>query len=244
MIPKPPIPPGREPSPRFREPTRSPTSDLSTGKAISTRTLTELARARITEDDLREFGKEVKGSSDRTTCIVLSAMIERTLEESILTYLKITDDDLKKLLFESDWALSTFYGNIGLGYAIKLYPKYIMKQFDIIRRIRNTFAHTEIPVTFETEEIKRELSRIPIVMYKSWTDVLIKFRKNTSHERKLFISCCFVLYQILLTQTSIIAREREITDKALSDHYDDMFKDFRAKPIARKTRTTKSSSAS
>jgi len=170
--PKPPLPPGRKPSPRSRRLIHLPESGLALGKATDTRSLTELTRAQISEEDLRAFGQEIKGNSDRTACIVLSSMIERSLEECLLVYLNITDHNFRKLLLDRDGTLSSFSANIRLGYALELYNRDFMKQFDVIRRIRNAFAHSEIPITFKTEAVKHELTKLPLSVYKPFIEVL------------------------------------------------------------------------
>jgi hypothetical protein len=64
---------------------------------------------------------EVQQGSDRSACIIMSAMVERFLERELLMRLMISESSSKhQALFERDGALSTFFGNIHLAYALDM----------------------------------------------------------------------------------------------------------------------------
>jgi len=155
---KPPIPPGREPNPRHKKRGAS-----NSGGSPKERSLRDLSRSRIPSDELPTALREISGTSDRTTCIILSAMVERDLESLLLVRLDIdtNDQNLVDLLFERDGALSTFYGNILFGMSLGLYDTEFKNQLDIIRRIRNAFAHSAMPISLLSTEVKREIDKLP-----------------------------------------------------------------------------------
>jgi len=90
-------------------------------------------------------------------------MVERDLESLLLVRLDIdtNDQNLVDLLFERDGALSTFYGNILFGMSLGLYDTEFKNQLDIIRRIRNAFAHSAMPISLLSTEVKREIDKLP-----------------------------------------------------------------------------------
>jgi hypothetical protein len=153
MARRPPKPLDRVPKPRYRKPKTPEPGQAS--PASKKETLARLSRAQVTTHELAAAMLEVLGTSDRTTCIVVTAMIERDLEDSIISRLNIRDEEPKKLLFDRDGALSTFYGNIRFGRALGFYDQSVQRQLDTIRRIRNVFAHSAIAITFTTEALKK-----------------------------------------------------------------------------------------
>jgi hypothetical protein len=207
MARRPPKPPDREAKPRVRRP-------AAPRKSQKPRSLAELARSPIPDDEFGAAMSEMLGNSDRATCIVFSAMIERGLEDLIVSHLGIYDNELRNLLFERDGALSTFYGNIRFGRALGFYDKPFQDTLDIIRRIRNAFAHSAAPISFVSEEIKRELSRLPNVEYGAAT-VDINFGR-VSEERRQFLSCCLVVKLKILDIWSKVTQDLDISLNAMA----------------------------
>ena len=188
MAKRPPKPTDRESAPRHRKRAKSAKEQSPAPKP---RSLAALFRSEAADpDELKKSLNERFGSSDRTTCIVFSAGIERELEDLILRHLHIEHEELGNLLFERDGALSTFYGNIRFGRALGLYDKSFQAILDTIRRIRNAFAHSAIPITFASDEIKSELHKLPKFLQETEG---IEFGKITE-ERRHFLTCCLVIH--------------------------------------------------
>ncbi len=143
-----------------------------------------------------EIGKEVRESSDRSSCIIMTSIVERTLEQAILFRLGITEDAKIAPLFERDGSLATFYGCIHLAFAIDLIPKAVRDDLDALRRIRNQFAHSSFPITLNTNEIKSLLGKLN---YKSYTTIAAEeIEQDIAEERKEFLHCCFSIMDFLL----------------------------------------------
>jgi hypothetical protein len=176
---KPPIPFGRTPAPR-RKAVKAP---------ISARTLRDLSRAqRMLREETRAAIDEIKQSSDRAACILMSAMVERHLERSILLRLMIPGgDDKTSALFERDGALSTFYGNTHLAYALDLITSEMKSDLDIIRRVRNAFAHSQLPVSFQSQEISREIAKLNHKAYSIFKED--EYTSGSGTQKLIFMSC-------------------------------------------------------
>jgi hypothetical protein len=91
-------------------------------KSTTRRTLRDLSRARRqAAEETHIVMNEVQQGSDRSACIIMSAMVERFLERELLMRLMISESSSKhQALFERDGALSTFFGNIHLAYALDM----------------------------------------------------------------------------------------------------------------------------
>jgi hypothetical protein len=202
MATRPPKPPERESAPRYRKRTKTG-QDQSLSKA---RSLAQLTRSDVAEHEFDANTAELTGNSDRTTSIAATAMIERDLEGLILSHLGIKDGKLRDLLFERDGALSTFYGNIRFGRALGFYDKSFQDELDTIRRIRNAFAHSAAPITFFTEEIKKELNKMP-THHEVIKDT--DFGATLSEEKQKFVTCCLVIQEKLLDIRSELLRDLE-----------------------------------
>jgi hypothetical protein len=176
----------------------------------TSRKLRDLSRPWIAATE--EFGSvatEVKDSPDRSACIVVTSMLSRVLENVILARLMIVEKDRILPLFESDGALSTFHGNINFAFALKLINEAVKDDLGVIRRVRNAFAHSILPLTFETEEISLEIRKIN---YKSYytlsSSETANFAVFAPHEiRREFMVCCHAVGQMLIRSTIEFMRQ-------------------------------------
>lgn len=183
---RPPRPPDRESSPRYR-------LSRATPKLSSIR---DLSRLYANTEQLKLSFDEVEKSSDRSACIIMSSIIERTLERGILLLLDIIDQEKITPLFERDRALSSFFGNIYLAYAINLISMPIRDDLNIIRIVRNAFAHSSLPITFQSDEIKREIRKFNFESY-SVMDHSTMMVGHTKEKRDFVIACTEIQQNIL-----------------------------------------------
>jgi hypothetical protein len=119
------------------------------------------------QDEVHNIFKHSEENSDRTVCIILSSMLERFLEILILSRIGVSDTAKSALLFENDGALSSFFGNIDLAFALGLLDEHVRDDCHTLRRIRNTFAHAALPIIFDTPEIMAEIARFQHDQYIS-----------------------------------------------------------------------------
>lgn len=161
-------------------------------KTTTRRTLRELSRARRqAAEETHIVMNEVQQGSDRSACIIMSAMVERFLERELLMRLMISESTSKhQALLERDGALSTFFGNIHLAYALDMISQDMKDDLDILRKIRNAFAHSELPITFQSDEVKREINKL---RYDQYSDLRVGESSPLSAERGQFVTCCLAL---------------------------------------------------
>ena len=137
--------------------------------------MVERTRRRKLQDIIRDplefgdpdFGPELRNASDRSVAILIGANVERDLERLLLESLvHVKDEDAIGRLIGRGGALSTFYGNSHLGYAVGLYGIKELGNLESIRRIRNVFAHAPSIVRFDTPEIVAECNKFTILEHR------------------------------------------------------------------------------
>jgi hypothetical protein len=150
---KPPLPNGRARNPRYKgKPPEIPKEQK--------RTLPQIIRELPGTDEWEKLDREISTSSDRSGAILLAAQIERFLEFAIISNLQPVDDATHVALIGREGPLSTFFSKAYLGYAMGLYDGKILQDLNIIRRVRNVFAHAVRSVDFRTTEIADECAAL------------------------------------------------------------------------------------
>lgn len=97
--------------------------------------------------------RELTKESDRGVALLATAHLDYELEELLRDKLIGNKKHLKEL-FSFNGPVGTFSAKIKLGYSIGLINKDTMDDINILRKIRNEFAHSNQAIDFETENIK------------------------------------------------------------------------------------------
>ena len=58
--------------------------------------------------------------------------------------------------------MSSFYCKNLLGFGLGLYSRKTLDDLEIIRKIRNAFAHSARPITFETDQISKAVAKLTV----------------------------------------------------------------------------------
>jgi DNA-binding MltR family transcriptional regulator len=123
--------------------------------------LYDLSRQHVRPEDRDEYIKELLGGSDRAAALVAAADVEAFLP--LLIRLKVTrldEAELKALFFERNAPLGEFAARTLVAYGLGVIDAGERDDLNIIRRVRNVFAHSVAPVTFEHELIAQECSHL------------------------------------------------------------------------------------
>jgi DNA-binding MltR family transcriptional regulator len=94
------------------------------------------------------------------------------------------NEGMAEHLFSNRGPLSDFQGKILVAHAFRIIDDNFAEELHSLRAIRNTFAHSKIPVSFDTELIKRELQTIVsanLLRQKALETPIIKTWKNKHH---------------------------------------------------------------
>lgn len=101
---------------------------------------------------------EIKSVSDRTCAIVCGAFLDNLIQELLLEFLCEDSKTQDNKLFSQNGPLATFSSKILLVYRLGLISKYEYDCLNLIRKIRNSFAHDLTIDSFECESIRELLS--------------------------------------------------------------------------------------
>ncbi len=118
------------------------------------------------EDLKREneyFFEACKKESDRGLALVAAEFFDATLERLLRARFSPglkNQPKLIKPLFEGFGPLSTFSSKISVSYAIDLLQDWMASDLDLIRRIRNDFAHSLESKTFRDPNISRMVGQL------------------------------------------------------------------------------------
>lgn len=100
---------------------------------------------------------------DRAIALVVATVLEHGLEGAILEKLvPLPEEEERSLFYEDSAPLGTFDAKIRLSYALGILGKEAKQDFLLFKHIRNCFAHSRLPIDFETPEIKQVCSLFTI----------------------------------------------------------------------------------
>jgi hypothetical protein len=96
---------------------------------------------RMTYEDHKIAIDEILESPDRSAAIVAAAIVETILEEGIIDRLLPMSNTHRDSLFGGEASFATFSAKINLGLSLGLYGIGTKSDLNLIRKIRNEFAH-------------------------------------------------------------------------------------------------------
>lgn len=133
---------------------------------------------------------------DRGAAIVLSSMIERSLERALMTHFTIDDSAARNLFsYTEDGILSTFNAKVAIGFALGIYDERMQSDLKWTARIRNVFAHARVDVGFHVPEISDAVDQIQISQ-------ILRTNPETNDTRRIFSFAAFVISDYLSDTTN------------------------------------------
>ena len=127
---------------------------------MASRPLKNLARRPIHTKDLIHFLARFHQMPDQATALVCAAWIERHLERVLLSRMKPLKKREHAELFIGLAPLSTFSAKIKLASALNIIGPTALIDLEIIKDIRNQFAHSFHPITFRTRAVAAACRRL------------------------------------------------------------------------------------
>ena len=112
-----------------------------------------------TSEQIGAFTVELEQQTPRGAAIVAAAVLEDLLALVIQRRLIELSSKRTEALFGKMAPLSTFSAKIEMGFALGLYGEDGRAYLDLIRDVRNKFAHKFDPLTFQSEEIAALLKK-------------------------------------------------------------------------------------
>ncbi len=122
----------------------------------SSRSLKRLSRRPIRARDIVMMLDEYVDMTDQATALVLCAMVERSLERSILSHMVRMKKKNRLDLFEGLGPIATMSAQIKIAAALGIIGPSATSDLESIKNIRNQFAHSFHPISFDTKSIATE----------------------------------------------------------------------------------------
>ena len=145
--------------------------------------LHRLIRSYPTFEEFVQTYNETETSSDRAAAILAAASSEWSFEAAIVAHLSNVDQETLEKLTGRDGALSSFYGNIYLAYAMEIIDDTERDDLNTIRTLRNVFAHAMTYVTFSRPEISNKCS----TLVSRYVEAIPLVETSGSEERRRYI---------------------------------------------------------
>ena len=116
-----------------------------------------MARKRsVSVRDYKAIVRSFHRESDRSAAILASSFLECYLGDHLRAFLvadKVVDNFL-------DNSMESLYARSILAYAIGLISKEMLDDIDVVRSIRNIFAHQPEDCNFDSKEIREKCSKL------------------------------------------------------------------------------------
>ncbi|MDN7848461.1 hypothetical protein DF047_04485 [Burkholderia cenocepacia] len=131
-------------------------------------------------DLIGAFNKE----SDRGAAILAGSFLEHYL--GVFLQSKTVDEKVAEKLFGAMGPLATFSQRIAVAYAFGFIDKELYRNIELIRKIRNYFAHHPFEGTFESEEVKGKV--LSLSTYGG-----SQSNYSAAHARQVYVFACGVI---------------------------------------------------
>jgi hypothetical protein len=139
-----------------------------------------------------EWRSELEAQTDRGAAIIGVAFLEARLEEAIRTRL-VGVGEPTDLLFRGDAPLATLKAKIDLGFALGLFGSKVHRDLNLLRKIRNKFAHNYTLVSFESADIQSQCSEF-------WLAANIQGAPEPNNARGRFVKTLLLAFHLLMTE--------------------------------------------
>ncbi len=125
--------------------------------------LHDLSRRLPSPADLRSTFGSLSQDTDRSVAIVAASVAENALERVIRARMLVSRRDLSDGLFGHRGPVSDFNGKIQIAEAFGFIAPPIAFDLQLIRKIRNAFAHAASNIGFSTPEVAAAMSNFAIL---------------------------------------------------------------------------------
>lgn len=131
-------------------------------KGKKKKSLHDVTRQGLSVDDHGMLTEELMTGTDRSSALIGCAMVDATLVMALRSrFVKMTEDEFESLFYSQTAPLSSFSARIKVGRAIGIYGSKLHNMMDVIRRVRNAFAHSLRPIRFTEPLVAKECSALP-----------------------------------------------------------------------------------
>jgi DNA-binding MltR family transcriptional regulator len=175
--------------------------------------LRELSKRVPTPPEVKKIMELLRGKDDIHVGIIAVSIIEATLERLLISRLHKSDKKFLDVLFQNRGPMSDLNSKILIGEAIGLLTTALAKELHVMRAIRNAFAHSKIPISFENAPVKKEVDTLKLVGHIR--DSNLQFDPPLDHKRRFLLAI-----EIALIMMDVISKSKgtaaEVIEEALA----------------------------
>jgi hypothetical protein len=148
--------------------------------------LAQIGNSELSSEHILDFFKEV-GAVDnhRSAALLLATHLENALQFALISRLKINHKRFNDI-FGYDAPMGNFDRKVRVAHAIGMITDETRLTLDVIRRIRNAFAHALIPISFNTPQVTNACSllKIPLPFHRLLHQLLVLRKKKRARRRR------------------------------------------------------------
>jgi hypothetical protein len=147
--------------------------------------------------DIKAIESELYNGPDRGAAVVLAALVERALEKLLRNHMR---PEGASSLFKYGGPLGDFSSKIQMGYALSLFGPDTRKDLNIIRHLRNQFAHSRKPIKFTTPVVRACCEQLTypdapgvftsFLLISKVSNRRLKQASNKKHPRTRYFTSC------------------------------------------------------
>ena len=184
-------------------------------EAAYIRALKDFTRGPLELTDLIRFELEVYGGNDRAAAVMLGSIVEGSLEQFLRAKVRpsLNSDD-KRLLFDFVSPLGNFASKTLLAYAFNLIGPETRDDLDLIRLLRNEFAHSRKSFGFTDADVGPVCAHlkspdwpgafIPHGYLNSVKPEDLATASDKANPKTRYLSACHVIAERLLDHTNTV----------------------------------------
>lgn len=177
--------------------------------------LRELSRQELSIDEFETSlsALESPATSDMIVAILAATLVEYQLEQVIKLNFRRSDSSTWSRMTDSAGPLRDFHSKIVLGHALSSFDEHIRQNLNIVRDVRNAFAHSRMLLSFDHSEIDSELRKIKVV--RKGKRILHSGALSVGASRRAYLELCMSLlmfFQLKLND-SVTRKTKRINDK-------------------------------
>lgn len=159
-----------------------------------------------THAKFEEMLAETRVEGDRACALILAASIDNRLRDLLLAFFVKMSKKQEDALFKGNGALSTFSGVTRTAFACGLLSNDEFNDINVIRDVRNIFAHQEQGWSFLTKEVVQLCSslKMPATLRKEYPDLAAQSKRP----RAAFEITSASLVLLLMSRVSDASHEK------------------------------------
>jgi hypothetical protein len=165
--------------------------------------LREIGRTRPKEDELVQVFQDLANGSDRAAALIAAAEVDNALEDAIASEWTNMEPDDRELIFSPLGPLSGLAMKVRVAHAMGIFGAITKRDLEKIAHMRNGFAHSSRPWSFDHEPIHSECLSLQVLKSYSVRELgrLPNLYEEPRNARGMFTDTCLAVVTVLRRHT-------------------------------------------